>query len=532
MMRHLPATPRGRWRPPSLSAWLALGLLLLAGSAVIQRLVLAESTELRLQRLTHALAVKEQLLDQLQEAGAMLPAAPGATAAGLAELNGLLAGEEALVAQHNAVALLVPTAIARLSSRPAAGDPTQRQSDAESTQLLRASTLAAQALDRSLRQEIAATRLREHRAWRLTLLSALLAAGFGVVLLLAGLRGARQAARRHADEAALLNAELRAIYDAVPIGLALVEDDLLIRGANPCFAQLSGLQAEGLAPGGRHLADALPELAKDLVPLLQSALGTGEGLPGREIATRAADGSPRHYFVAAEPLRAELRRSALSLMLMDVTERATQEAWRAELVGELNHRVKNTLATVQSLAAQTLRGAGHDPQRFAADFSARLGALSRSHELLAAIGWVEATIQATLTTGMVPWASTGQVTLVGPPGLPLRPAQSQALIIALTEMAGNSTRHGALSTTTGRVVLRWEALPDGMVRIHWQERGGPLLSGPPLRRGFGLRFLERGLAHDMGPEAQVSLRFDPHGFSLELRFRPGETPPRLEGMAA
>jgi two-component sensor histidine kinase len=526
-------------RPPPRISWLALLLLLLAAAALAQRLLLAEGTEQRLQRLQFALQVKEQVVDQLQDASALLDVPAGETAARLAELNGLLSTETALAAQHNALALLVPTAIARMSSRSLSRDTSERRMDLEGTQLLRAAILSAQALDRSLRQEIAATRAREHMAWRWSLLAATILTALGVALLLLSLRRARLAALHNAGQAALVTAELKAIYDAVPIGLALVEDDLCIRGANPCFAQLAGHgivaeeQEEGRpALGGRHIAQAVPQLAASLIPMLQAAIANGEGLPGQELAAEGVDGLLRHYFVAAEPVRAELQRSALSLVLMDVTDRAKLHAWHSELVAELNHRVKNTLATVQSLAAQTLRGAGHDPQRFAADFSARLGALSRSHELLAAIGWVEATIQATVTTALSPWASGGHLAMVGPPGLALRPAQSQALVIALTEMAGNSVRFGAMGSSGGHVILRWEAMPDGLARMTWQERGGPQLAGPPLRRGFGLRFLERGLAHDLGRDAQVRLRFEPAGFTCEVSFRPGDIPRQLPGLAA
>ncbi len=258
-----------------------------------------------------------------------------------------------------------------------------------------------------------------------------------------------------------------------------------------------------------------------LAQLISRALRKGEALPGREVALNASLGSPpRHYFVAAEPVLGLEGPALMSLVVVDVTDRVAAEAWREEVVAELNHRVKNMLATVQSLAAQTLRGAGHDPHRFAADFSARLGALSRSHELIAADGWSGTTLVQAIHTALAPWLSSGRLTLAGPSRLPLRAAQVQALMVGLAELAGNASRYGALSGGGGRVMLSWEVRADGLVRLLWQEIGGPRLSGPPTRRGFGLRFLERGVAHDLGREAKAELHFDPMGLSYEVVFRP------------
>ncbi|MFB9968810.1 HWE histidine kinase domain-containing protein [Pseudoroseomonas cervicalis] len=329
------------------------------------------------------------------------------------------------------------------------------------------------------------------------------------------LRGALHDARAEAAAAAEARARMRAVAGAAPIGLAVLDSRLRVETLNARFALLAGLPAPECE--GRPLAELLPGLAPRLLPLLREALAAGRPLPGQDLTLTGPGGEPRCYHVAIEPVQGARLWPDLCLTLTDVSDRLALAAWREEIVGELNHRVKNTLATVQSLAAQTLRGAAQDPQRFAADFSARLAALSRSHELLAAVGWSRATLPAVVQAALAPWREGGRLCIAPGEATPLRPAQAQSLVIALTELAGNAARHGALSAG-GRVSLRWGRPAEGLLCLCWREQGGPRLAGPPPHRGFGLRFLERGLARDLGPGAQVRMEFSAEGLRCEIRF--------------
>jgi two-component sensor histidine kinase len=191
-------------------------------------------------------------------------------------------------------------------------------------------------------------------------------------------------------------------------------------------------------------------------------------------------------------------------------ERARVEARRALLIGELNHRVKNTLAVVQSLAAQTARGAPDLPA-FASAFQARLLALARAHDLLTARGWEPAGLGDVVRAALAPWmpegGEGGRVSLAlqdggggAGPAAAVSPRQAQALVLALHELATNAAKHGALSRPGGRVEVRCAAGADGALAVEWAEAGGPPVAGPPARRGFGTRLLERGLARDLGPD--------------------------------
>ncbi|MBV1800523.1 sensor histidine kinase [Siccirubricoccus sp. G192] len=202
---------------------------------------------------------------------------------------------------------------------------------------------------------------------------------------------------------------------------------------------------------------------------------------------------------------------------------------QALLIAELNHRVKNTLATVQSVAVQTLRSAEGDTARFTHDFGQRLQALAAAHNLLTAHSWGATDLAAIVQAALGPWLGDGgsgpQIAPEGPGGIPVAPRQAQAIMLALHELATNAVKYGALSRAGGRVALGWSREPDGVVVIHWTETGGPAVAGPPQRRGFGTRLLERALAYDLGPGATVVLRFEPAGLHAVIRFTPGAVLP-------
>ncbi|MCJ2135281.1 sensor histidine kinase [Methylobacterium sp. J-026] len=199
-------------------------------------------------------------------------------------------------------------------------------------------------------------------------------------------------------------------------------------------------------------------------------------------------------------------------MIADALGAAADElARRAEahrlLIDELNHRVKNTLATVQSMAAQSLRNLGGGAAAGRDAFEARLLALSRAHDILTRESWASADLRSVADQAVRPFlgeifpaeaASGGaspRLSLEGP-DLRLPPEGALALTMILHELCTNAVKHGALSVPGGRVALAWtlETGPGARtLRLSWRERGGPPVV-PPARTGFGTRLLERGLA--------------------------------------
>jgi len=197
--------------------------------------------------------------------------------------------------------------------------------------------------------------------------------------------------------------------------------------------------------------------------------------------------------------------------LLDVTERRRAAEHQRLLINELNHRVKNSLATVQSIAAQTLRHAA-SPDGFQESFTSRLMALSHAHNLLTRTQWRGADLHEIVALELEPYR-TAEAERVRLSGGPRRIGSKAAVGFALAfhELATNAVKYGALSVPQGRVEVSWtiEGGADGpTLTVLWAEHGGPPVQ-PPQRRGFGSRLLERGLSYDLG--GTVRLDFDPRG---------------------
>ena len=179
------------------------------------------------------------------------------------------------------------------------------------------------------------------------------------------------------------------------------------------------------------------------------------------------------------------------------------------LINELNHRVKNTLAIIQSIAAQTLRG-DDVPSRVRDAFTARLVALAEAHDVLTRENWESAELEdvLTITLGMQRQGGKMDRITVKGPRLRLMPRPAVALAMASHELATNATMYGALSNDTGRIEVRWDiqgAANDQRLRLTWTETGGPPVT-PPSGNGFGSRLIERGLAAELQGTARLDYR--------------------------
>ena len=212
-------------------------------------------------------------------------------------------------------------------------------------------------------------------------------------------------------------------------------------------------------------------------------------------------------------------------MLLDITERKAADARQKLLLDELNHRVKNTLATVQSLAAQTARGCG-SVEEFRARFEPRLLALSAAHDRLTRNQWEGASLRAIADEELAAHAAPGRSLRAEGPDVHLPPRASLSLSLALHELATNAAKHGALSVPGGKVALGWrtEGCPyPTAIALEWREQDGPATREPD-REGFGSRLL-RVTAHELG--GRMELDYAPEGLTWRLAFPlapPGDFP--------
>ena len=233
----------------------------------------------------------------------------------------------------------------------------------------------------------------------------------------------------------------------------------------------------------------------------------GEKIENYETVQRRKDGTLLDVSLTLSPLRdAEGRIVGTSRIARDITERKRQERHRELLVNELNHRVKNTLATVQSFALQTLRHAGTLAEG-RDSFEARLMALSKAHDVLTQEHWESASLDNVVANAIEPYSGDahGSRFQIAGPIVRLRPRAVLALSMALHELATNAVKYGALSNRTGIVEIIWRLIPGDPQRLQlrWTESGGPPVEAL-RRRGFGSRLLEHGLAHDLAGEVRLS----------------------------
>jgi PAS domain S-box-containing protein len=198
-------------------------------------------------------------------------------------------------------------------------------------------------------------------------------------------------------------------------------------------------------------------------------------------------------------------------VIHDITERKEAEDRQKLLIDELNHRVKNTLATVQSLATQTAHGTA-SPEAFCEAFEGRLIALSHVHDQLTRRHWGSAELRDIVIGATAPYGggAPGRVMTDGE-NITLRPRAALTLALALHELTTNAAKYGALSVPKGRVTVRWQ-VADGpkqlMLNLEWCELDGPPVA-MPTRQGFGSRFIKDSVATELRGTARLA--FDPAG---------------------
>lgn len=207
---------------------------------------------------------------------------------------------------------------------------------------------------------------------------------------------------------------------------------------------------------------------------------------------------------------------AMAGVSIDVTDRKRNEEHRALLADELNHRVKNSMATMQSIAHQTLRHATSlDDARKTLD--ARLQSLSLAHDVLTRVSWVGAPLADVVEAALRAFRGGAEQRFhIGGPEVWLTPRLTLALSMTLHELATNAVKYGALSTDRGCVTLRWEVEGErpAQLRMRWEEAGGPEVVAP-TRKGFGSRLVERALTAEVGGATAIDYARSGVIFTLE-----------------
>ncbi|MBW9055630.1 PAS domain-containing sensor histidine kinase [Rhizobium mesosinicum] len=328
------------------------------------------------------------------------------------------------------------------------------------------------------------------------------------------------ASKQMEDQIRASEKHMRDLLEALPAAVYTTDSTGRITFYNKAAVEMSGRAPQ---PGDMWCVtwrlfnpDGTP-LPHDQCPMAV-ALKEDRAVRGAEAIAERPDGSRVPFIPYPTPLHdADGRLVGAINMLVDITERKQAESRQKVLIDELNHRVKNSLATVQSLAGQTARHAdGLDD--FLRRFEDRLLALSRAHDLLTRRHWEDAPLESLAREVLMPLAgdAAGRIKIDGPPAA-LNSRTALSLTMALNELATNAIKYGALSLEAGSLSLAWR-LPDEAgaqprLILEWHEHGGPPVT-PPTRRGFGTRLMERCIERDLGGE--FDLAFEPAGLSCRI----------------
>ena len=308
---------------------------------------------------------------------------------------------------------------------------------------------------------------------------------------------------------------MRAIGEAIVVtGPNLDPPGPTIEYVNPGFERMTGYAAHEVVGHSPRLLQG-PLTDRAALDRLRSRLDAGHSVQAEAVNYRK-DGTPYDVEWLITPVLTDGRVVHWVAAQRDVTERKRAERRQERLVNELNHRVNNSLAAVQAVAAQTFRESQRSVGEVREAFRDRLLALSRVHILLAQERWEGVPLRALVERQTVPRGGSSKNVDLDGPEVQLRPGAAVAFGMALHELMTNALQHGALSRPDGHVRLHWLIEPNlgtKRLRLRWVEENGPPVI-QPIRRGLGLRLIERGLSY--GLRADVRLLFEPSGMRCEV----------------
>lgn len=291
--------------------------------------------------------------------------------------------------------------------------------------------------------------------------------------------------RRQAEEArAESAARLRATYESAPVGLCLMDRELRFIAVNDMLAETNSQTAA--AHLGQPLAAMAPHLAERIEPVMRQVLETGQPVEALELSG-SVQGEERFWLCSYFPVRGvDGSVTGVSAAIVDITTRKRVEASERLLSREVDHRAQNVLSVVRGLVRLSAAEVQDDVPALIEVLEGRIAALSRVHNLLAQERWVSAELEQILRQELE--SVREKVTLDGPP-LRIAAEAAQPFALVVHELLTNSVKYGALSSPSGRLILRWR-VRQAQVALEWIERGGPEILAEPRRVGLGSLLIE------------------------------------------
>lgn len=289
--------------------------------------------------------------------------------------------------------------------------------------------------------------------------------------------------------------------------------------ANDAFLALTGYaRDEVLAKSFQSLLAV--GVDAETMPIVESAF-RGECDYDPEIHYKRKDGSEFWASMFVSPVCEESGAVVQQFVsFVDRTKDRQDNARYKMLIDELNHRVKNTLSTVQSIVTQALRRPA-EPEAIREAIESRLMALSQSHDLLTSGNWDGAGLHDLAEIALHPFevvAGRDERFTISGDNVHLSPKTTLSLAIAFHELATNAVKYGAFSNNAGTIKLDWTVRPEqtgNRLVIRWSEHDGPKVT-PPKHKGFGSWVIERGIAHELGGEVALEYLTDGVNCTIDI----------------
>ena len=327
---------------------------------------------------------------------------------------------------------------------------------------------------------------------------------------------------RRAEQLATAERFARSVLEQATEAIVVLSPDGHITHASGRAEQLAerppvGCTFSAAFPLEAQKAEGSGTLARFSTGSLDTMLAT-KPFHGVEVKLRGERNAQATYLLSAGPLVDDNKVSVGSIVtLTDMTERKRAEEQQTTMVAELNHRVKNILAIVQSVAAQTVRSSG-SLESFADAFTGRLKALATAHDMLTETRWIGVGLGELLAAVLAPYRSPDgtRVSILGPAIL-LPTYAVVPLSMVLHEMTTNAAKYGALSKPRGNIEITWQVSGgiDKSVELVWQERGGPKVK-VGASAGFGTKLIDRVVGYDLDGRNRID--FDTAGVRWTMAF--------------
>jgi len=342
-------------------------------------------------------------------------------------------------------------------------------------------------------------------------------AGDGVVLVFSDVTKIRQAQAdvvHNEDIVRQRSLEIERLYTTAPVGMALVDRNNRYLKSNQRFADAAGVAIEQIM--GRTLTDTANGLTERMLVPIAEVFERGAQITSVEAAVIDVDGrDAQDFLIDFYPYEEDGRVVAVGIIFKDVTELRRLERELRRLMDELQHRVKNTLATVASIVNQTVATKANQ-EDLVETLRQRVGALAATHDLLTQHDWRDVSLLDIIKAELDPFEQGNRIVLSGPK-VSLPPKHALTLTMTLHELATNAAKYGALAHPDGKLGVEWVVREDGAGRdltMTWTESGfcGP--SPAAVKESFGTKLIRNAVVYDLQGECIYQL--SPNGVTCTL----------------